>query len=593
MPTPSRRARKPLPPLKPRRAPNTVLRRRLLMSALSLAFVMLTGGVFYRQVIQTEFLQREGEARYLRDAVIPARRGMILDRNGEPLAVSTPVETVWAEPRKLINHLDKIPALAGALGMDAAFLRDRIEGNRDKGFLYVKRRVTFEEARAVREAIAEHGIEGVDFESEYRRFYPGAEVFAHVIGFTNIEDRGQEGMELAYDRVLKAEPGLQRVIRDGRRRTVQQVEQVRPPRPGRDLALTLDRRLQYLAYRELKAAVTEHKAKGGTLVVLDVATGEVLAMVNQPSFNPNSDRSGGSERRRNRALTDVMEPGSTLKPFVVAAALEKKVIGPSNRFSTAPYNVGRNVVRDVHNYGTLDVTGIITKSSNVGSVKIAQMMSYGDLWSLYDRLGFGHPTGVEFPGESRGILRHHSTWRPFEHATHSFGYGLSVTSLQLAQAYLVLAADGVKRPVSLFKRDPLTQASSAREEVRVLSQDTTRRLRAMMETVVSEQGTAKQAIVAGYRAAGKTGTAKKSAGKAGYASNRYQSVFAGFIPAGQPRFVMVVMIDEPGAGAYYGGVVAAPIFQKVMDGALRLFNVPPDDPEPSMMLAQHLKGTAP
>jgi cell division protein FtsI (penicillin-binding protein 3) len=593
MPNPSRRARKPLPPLKPRQAPNPVLRRRLLMSVLSLAFVMLTAGVFYRQVIQTEFLQREGEARYLRDAVIPARRGMITDRNGEPLAVSTPVETVWAEPRKLIDHLDKIPALARTLGMDAAFLRDRIEGNRDKGFLYIKRRVTFEEARAVREAIAEHGIEGVDFESEYRRFYPGAEVFAHVIGFTNIEDRGQEGMELAYDRGLKAEPGLQRVIRDGRKRSVQQVEQVRPPRPGRDLALSLDRRLQYLAYRELKAAVTEHKAKGGTLVVLDVASGEVLAMVNQPSFNPNSDRTGGSERRRNRALTDVMEPGSTLKPFVVAAALEKKVISPSNRFSTAPYNVGRNVVRDVHNYGTLDVTGIITKSSNVGSVKIAQMMSYGDLWSLYDRLGFGHPTGVGFPGESRGSLRHHSTWRPFEHATHSFGYGLSVTSLQLAQAYLVLASDGVKRPVTLFKRDPLIQTDSTSEAVRILSQDTTRRLRAMMETVVSEQGTAKQAIVAGYRAAGKTGTAKKSAGKAGYASNRYQSVFAGFIPSGQPRFVMVVMIDEPGAGAYYGGVVAAPIFQKVMDGALRLFNVPPDDPEPSMMLAQHLQGAAP
>lgn len=593
MANPSRRTRKPLPPLKPRRTPNTALRRRLVMSALSLAFIMLTGGVFYRQVIQTEFLQREGEARYLRDAVIPARRGMILDRNGEPLAVSTPVETVWAEPRKLVDHLDKLPLIARALDMDAAFLRDRIESNRDKGFLYVKRRVTFEEARAVREAIAAHKIDGLDFESEYRRFYPGAEVFAHVIGFTNIEDRGQEGLELAYDRVLKAEPGLQRVIRDGRRRTVQQVEQVSPPRPGRDLTLSLDRRLQYLAYRELKAAVTEHKAKGGTLVVLDVATSEVLAMVNQPSFNPNSDRTGGSERRRNRALTDVMEPGSTLKPFVVAAALEKKIISPSNRFSTAPYNVGRNVVRDVHNYGTLDVTGIITKSSNVGSVKIAQMMSYGDLWGLYDRLGFGHPTGVGFPGESRGLLRHYSTWRPFEHATHSFGYGLSVTSLQLAQAYLVLAADGVKRPVTLFKRDPLTQAA-APEAVRILSQDTTRRLRAMMETVVSERGTAKQAMVAGYRAAGKTGTAKKSAGKAGYASNRYQSVFAGFIPAGQPRFVMVVMIDEPGAGAYYGGVVAAPIFQKVMDGALRLFNVPPDDPEPSMMLAQqHLQGTAP
>ncbi|MGQ9659251.1 MAG: peptidoglycan D,D-transpeptidase FtsI family protein [Thermochromatium sp.] len=598
MPTPSRRARKPLPPLKSRRAPNTVLRRRLLMLSLSLAFLIVTGGVFYRQVIQTEFLQREGEARHLRDAIIPARRGMIMDRNGEPLAVSTPVETVWAEPRKLVEQLDKIPAIARALDMDAALLRDRIEGNRDKGFLYIKRRVTSDEAQAVRAIIAQHKIEGVDFEHEYRRFYPGAEVFAHVIGFTNIEDRGQEGLELAYDAVLKAEPGLQRVICDGRRRTVQQVEQIRPPRPGRDLVLSLDRRLQYLAYRELKAAVTEHKAKGGTLVVLDVATGEVLAMVNQPSFNPNSDRSGGSERRRNRALTDVMEPGSTLKPFVVAAALERGVITPASRFSTAPYSIGPHVVRDVHNYGTLDVTGIITKSSNVGAVKIAQKMSYGDLWGLYDRLGFGHPTGVVFPGESRGLLRHYSTWRPFEHATHAFGYGLSVTSLQLAQAYLVLASDGVKRPVSLLKLDPQVRAgavrepplpgvSSARQEVRLLSQETARQVRAMMETVVSDQGTASRAMIAGYRVAGKTGTAKKSAGKAGYASNRYQSVFAGMAPAGRPRFVMVVMIDEPNAGAYYGGVVAAPIFQKVMEGALRLFNVPPDDPEPSRLLAQY------
>ncbi|MGQ9830822.1 MAG: peptidoglycan D,D-transpeptidase FtsI family protein [Thermochromatium sp.] len=598
MPTPSRRARKPLPPLKSRRAPNTVLRRRLLMLSLSLAFLIVTGGVFYRQVIQTEFLQREGEARHLRDAIIPARRGMIMDRNGEPLAVSTPVETVWAEPRKLVEQLDKIPAIARALDMDAALLRDRIEGNRDKGFLYIKRRVTSDEAQAVRAIIAQHKIEGVDFEHEYRRFYPGAEVFAHVIGFTNIEDRGQEGLELAYDAVLKAEPGLQRVICDGRRRTVQQVEQIRPPRPGRNLVLSLDRRLQYLAYRELKAAVTEHKAKGGTLVVLDVATGEVLAMVNQPSFNPNSDRSGGSERRRNRALTDVMEPGSTLKPFVVAAALERGVITPASRFSTAPYSIGPHVVRDVHNYGTLDVTGIITKSSNVGAVKIAQKMSYGDLWGLYDRLGFGHPTGVVFPGESRGLLRHYSTWRPFEHATHAFGYGLSVTSLQLAQAYLVLASDGVKRPVSLLKLDPQVRAgavrepplpgvSSARQEVRLLSQETARQVRAMMETVVSDQGTASRAMIAGYRVAGKTGTAKKSAGKAGYASNRYQSVFAGMAPAGRPRFVMVVMIDEPNAGAYYGGVVAAPIFQKVMEGALRLFNVPPDDPEPSRLLAQY------
>lgn len=566
-----------------RPAPNLALRRRLVMAGLALAFGALSLGVFYRQIIQNDFLQREGEARYLRDAVIPARRGMITDRNGEPLAVSTPVETVWGDPRRLIHQLDKLPALARALDLDVASLRSRIETNRDKGFIYIKRRISLDEGQAVRAAIAKHRIEGVDFETEYRRFYPGAEVFAHVIGFTNIDDRGQEGIELAYDRYLKAEPGLKRVIQDGRRRTVQEVEQIRPPRPGRDLALSLDRRLQYLAYRELKAAVAEHRAKGGSLVVLDVATGEVLAMVNQPSFNPNSDRSLSPERRRNRSVTDLMEPGSTLKPFVVAAALEAGAITPASRFSTSPYAVAGHVVRDVHDYGTLDVTGIITKSSNVGAVKIAQKMSYATLWGLYDRLGFGHPTGIGFPGEQSGRLRHHSTWRPFEHATHAFGYGLSVTPLQLAQAYLVLAADGVKRPLTLLKRDPA--ATTPLPSSCILSQETARRVRAMMETVVSPEGTAKLAMIPGYRAAGKTGTAKKSAGRAGYASNRYQSVFAGFVPAREPRFVMVVMIDEPSAGAYYGGVVAAPIFQRVMEGALRLFNVPPDDPTPSMLLA--------
>lgn len=578
-----RHARPSRPVPRARNAPNLALRRRLVMAGLALAFAALTLGVFYRQIIQNDFLQREGEARYLRDAVIPARRGMITDRNGEPLAVSTPVETVWGDPRRLIHQLDKLPALARALDLDAASLRSRIEANRDKGFIYIKRRISLDEGQAVRAAIAKHRIEGVDFETEYRRFYPGAEVFAHVIGFTNIDDRGQEGIELAYDRYLKAEPGLKRVIQDGRRRTVQEVEQIRPPRPGRDLALSLDRRLQYLAYRELKAAVAEHRAKGGSLVVLDVATGEVLAMVNQPSFNPNSDRSLSPERRRNRSVTDLMEPGSTLKPFVVAAALEAGAITPASRFSTSPYTVAGHVVRDVHDYGTLDVTGIITKSSNVGAVKIAQKMSYATLWGLYDRLGFGHPTGIGFPGEQSGRLRHHSTWRPFEHATHAFGYGLSVTPLQLAQAYLVLASDGVRRPLTLLKRDPA--ATTPLPSTRVLSQETARRVRAMMETVVSPEGTAKLAMIPGYRAAGKTGTAKKSAGRAGYASNRYQSVFAGFVPAREPRFVMVVMIDEPSAGAYYGGVVAAPIFQRVMEGALRLFNVPPDDPTPSMLLA--------
>ncbi len=578
--THNRRARR----AESRRArPNLVLRRRLLVGMLSTAFVVVAMAVFYRQVVETEYLRTEGERRYLRVGEIAARRGMITDRNGEPLAVSTPVETVWGEPRKLVHQLDAIPHLAEALGLDPKALDQRLRETADRGFLYLKRRVAFEEASAVRQVIAEHKLDGVDFETEYRRFYPGVEVFGHVLGFTNIDDRGQEGLELAYDAWLKSEPGLRRVIRDGRQQIVQEVEQVRAPRQGSDLALSLDRRLQFLAYRELKAAVAEHKAVGGTLVALDAATGEVLAMVNQPGYNPNAQRDGSSERRRNRALTDVMEPGSTIKPFVVAAALERGLITPKTTIATrgGTMAVGRNTVTDVKNYGNLDVTGVITKSSNVGVVRIAQMMSYADLWGLYDQLGFGHPTEVGFPGETRGVLRHHSTWRVFEHATQAFGYGLSVTALQLAQAYSVLAADGVKRPVSLVKRD-----ASRIEETRVLSAETARQVRAMMETVVSEQGTARRAAITGYRVAGKTGTAKK-AGRGGYGGGRYQAVFAGFAPAGEPRLVMVVMIDEPRGKAYYGGLVAAPVFQKVMEGALRLFNVPPDDPQPSMLLARH------
>jgi cell division protein FtsI (penicillin-binding protein 3) len=549
--------------------------------------VLLCGAVFYRQVIETEFLQTQGERRYLRVAEIPARRGVIMDRNGEPLAVSTPVETVWADPRKLVTQPTALAELATALGLEPSVLREKIEINRTRGFLYLKRRVSFDEAAAVRQVITRHKLEGVAFETEYRRFYPGAEVFSHLIGFTNIEDRGQEGLELAYDTHLKAEPGLRRVLHDGRQRIVQEIEQIRPPRQGKDLVLSLDRRLQFLAYRELMAAVKKHQAKSGTVVVLDVNTGEVLAMVNQPGYNPNvePERGGSGERRRNRALTDVMEPGSTAKPFVVAAALERGLITPTTRISTGTgtLKIGSNVVRDVHNYGVLDVTGVITKSSNVGSVKIAQKMDYAALWGLYDQLGFGHVTGVGFPGESSGRLRHFSRWRPFEHATMSFGYSFSVTALQLAQAYGVLAADGIKHPVTLIKYEP-GKTALKRKSVRILSVETTRKLRAMMETVVSDQGTAVQAKIAGYRVGGKTGTAKK-AGPKGYGSKRYQSVFAGFVPAGKPRLVMVVMIDEPGGKEYYGGLVAAPVFQKVMEGALRLFNVPPDDPQPSMLLA--------
>jgi cell division protein FtsI (penicillin-binding protein 3) len=564
--------------------PNPRVRRGVLLAGLSLAFGLVSSAVFYRQVIERDFLVEQGELRYLREAKIPARRGMILDRNGEPMAASTPVESVWADPHKLADRADAVTALAAALGLKPAELRERVKANADRGFMYLKRRVRFEEAAAVRALIQARGIEGVDFENEYRRFYPGVEVFGHVIGFTDIDDRGQEGMELVYDKLLSAQPGLRRVIQDGRKRIVEEVEQVRPPQHGKDLRLSLDRRLQFLAYRELKAAVAEHRAVGGTAIVLDVTTGEVVAMVNQPGYNPNALTGRDAERRRNRALTDVMEPGSTVKPLVVAAVLERGLVTPNTRVNTAPgtYSVAGDIVRDVHSYGTLTVTGVITKSSNVGVVKLAQMMDYASLWRLYDQLGFGHATGVEFPAESRGSLRHHKTWRPFEHATMAFGYSLSVTALQLAQAYGVVAADGVKRPVTLLKRDAAPGEGQA--ETRVLSVKTARSVRAMMETVVSDIGTAKRAAVPGYRVAGKTGTAKKATGH-GYAAGKYQAVFAGMAPAGNPRLVMVVMIDEPRGASYYGGQVAAPVFAKVMEGALRLFNVPPDDPTASMLLA--------
>jgi cell division protein FtsI (penicillin-binding protein 3) len=490
--------------------------------------------------------------------------------------------------------------LAKALDLDVKKLTERVQANSAKGFMYLARRVEPSRTIQVREMIHEAKVLarqnvkdraqkktdvkieplGVEIDSEYRRYYPGGEVFGHILGFTNIEDQGQEGLERQFEDSIRARPGKRRVLQDGKAAAVEELEQVSAPENGRDLTLSLDRGLQFIAYRELMRAVQHHKAASGTAVVLDVANGEVLAMVNQPSFNPNDLQGGSGDNRRNRALTDVMEPGSTAKPLVVAAALDLGRITPLTSFNTSggTLAVAGKTVKDVHAYGQLTTTGIITKSSNVGVVKIAQMMDRETLWSLYDRLGFGRPTGVQFPGESGGRLRNYKRWSTFEHATQAFGYGFNVTALQLAQSYAVLAADGVKRPATLVKRD-----EPAPEE-RILKAHTARQVRAMMETVVSEKGTARLAAVEGYRVAGKTGTAKKSSGRRGYTAGKYQSVFAGMIPAGKPRMVMVVMIDEPRSGGYYGGIVAAPIFSKVMTEAMRIFNVPPDDPPPTLTL---------
>ena len=565
-----------------RRPPNFAARRGVLALVMVAAFLSIVGAAFYRQVVEQEFLKNEGERRYLREREIAARRGMVLDRNGKPLAISTPVSTVWADPLVLSERPEALPALAAALEVPPEALRGKLVEylQAKKRYVYLRRRVEPHVADAVAKVVERHHLSGVGMETEYRRFYPGGEMFGQVIGFTNIDDVGQEGIELVFDSWLKAAPGKRRVIQDGRGRVVEEVEQIAPPMHGKDLTLSIDRRLQFLAYRELKRAVREHRAVGGSAVLLDVHSGEALAMVNQPSFNPNGARTESGDSRRNRSLTDVFEPGSTMKPFVVAAALEAGLITPRTAINTAPgfLKVGSNNVRDIRNYGVLDATGVITKSSNVGVVKIAQRMDRAVLWQLYGNLGFGNPTEARFPGERAGVLPHFEGWSRFEHATLAFGYGLNVTALQLARAYAVLAEDGVRRPVTLLKRDALPEGT------RVFSERTARQVRLMMETVVSEKGTAGRAAVPGYRVGGKTGTAKKATGR-GYAKGKYQSVFAGLAPISAPRFVMVVMIDEPRGKHYYGGVVAAPTFSKVMQAALRLYNVAPDDPQGELLLA--------
>ncbi|MBK1648502.1 peptidoglycan D,D-transpeptidase FtsI family protein [Rhabdochromatium marinum] len=581
--------------------PNLQARRLVLLLCLGLAFSAVLASAFYRQVLETDFLKHEGDLRSVREREIPARRGMLMDRHGEPLAISTAVATLSIDPRSLLQQPQAVAPLAAALELDPAEFEQRLQRHRDKAFMYLRRRVEPRLTEAAQAVIRRYEVQGFSIENEYRRFYPGGEVFAHVLGFTNINDQGQEGLELAYNDQLRAIPGKRRVIQDGLGRVVAEVEQIRPPRHGQDLYLSLDRRLQFLTYRELKRAVAKHQAVSGTAILLDVQSGEILAAASQPSYNPNAQRSEQIAQRRNRVFTDVFEPGSTVKPLVVAKALESGVINPNTAVNTEPgsLQIGRNRVRDVHNYGLLNTTSVITKSSNVGIVKIARKMDHAHLWQLYHHLGFGSlehqwdPNEPAFPGASSGYLPAVDDWSEFEHATLAFGYGLNVTTLQLANAYSVLARDGILRPVSLLSHrqirnqfgDPNHRQTNAsnRWALRVFSTPTAREVRKMMETVVSPQGTARRAAVTGYRVAGKTGTAKK-AGPGGYMQGRYQAVFAGMAPASAPRFVMVVMIDEPGGKQYYGGLVAAPVFAKVMERALRLYNVPPDDPSASLLL---------
>jgi len=542
-------------------------RRVFLVACMLLAAVTLVGRAVNLQVLDKEFLQSQGQARHLRTIDLPAHRGMIRDRNGEPLAVSTPVESVWMNPQVLGSEQGRIPELARKLSLKPAGVKRALASRADREFIYIKRHVSPDLA----EQVMAMEIPGVYLQREYRRYYPDGEVAAHLVGFTDIDDAGQEGLELAYQQWLQGEPGEKRVIMDRQRHIVEDVESISLPRIGKDLTLSIDRRIQYLAYRELKATMKTHKAKAASAVVLDVQSGEIVAMVNQPSFNPNNRKRLRRSDMRNRAVTDVFEPGSTMKPFIAAAGLASGRYRPDTPVSTSPgwYRVGVNTVRDVHDYGQLDVTGVIRKSSNVGISKIALSLTQESIWELLSELGFGAQTYSGFPGEASGLLPHFSGWNAIETATMSFGYGMSATPLQLAQAYAVIASDGVKRSIS-FLHD-----KRSAEERRVMPARVAGQVRDMLEAATAEDGTAPQARVAGYRVAGKTGTVRKSIA-GGYSDDRYRAVFAGMAPASNPRLVMVVVVDEPSAGQYYGGQVAAPVFSKVMAGALRLMAIPPD-----------------
>jgi len=526
------------------------------------------------QLLDHGFLAKQGDDRSMRVVKIAAHRGAITDRSGEPLAISTPVDSIWVNPQELNDNIDQLPKLARALQQDPQILARRITSNLDREFLYLVRHMPPEDAARIKAL----GIPGVNLQREYRRYYPAGEVAGHVVGFTTIDDTGQEGLELGYDQLLNGEDGAKRVIQDLYGRYVENIESIRAPRPGRDLVTSIDLRIQYLAYRELKVAMQQYQARAGSVIVVDVDTGEVLAMVNQPSYNPNDREQLKPELYRNRAATDIFEPGSSVKPFIMAAALASGQYRPDSVVDTSPgfFKVGNKVEEDEHNLGSIDLATILAKSSNVGTAKVALSLQPERIWSTLTALGLGQVTGGSYPGESAGMLSNYSHWRPVGIATLSHGYGLSVTPLQLAHAYATIGAGGIRRPIS-FER-----VSGPVPGERVLDPKVCADLIQMMEQVVEKGGTATRAALIGYRVSGKTGTAFKSIA-GGYSTDKIMAVFAGLVPASHPKLATVVVIDEPSRDVQQmgilaqGGTVAAPVFSSVMAGALRLMDIPPDD----------------
>ncbi len=556
----------------------TPIFQRWRLNLVLLGLVTCVGAIAWKvsalQIVERDFLQGQGDARTIRTVPLVANRGLITDRNGEPLAVSTPVKSIWVNPGELIGQSEDIQRLAIALEMNPAALQSTIQQHSQREFLYVQRRLPPTEA----DLVLNLEIPGVYAQQEYRRFYPQGEVAAHLVGFSNVDDIGQEGLELTYDEWLKGVPGRRQVMKDRRGHIIKELNTIQTAQPGKSLELSIDFRLQSLAYKELKSEFIKRRAKAASIVILDVETGEVLAMANQPSYNPhNKVNMTDFSKLRNRAITDVLEPGSTIKAFTIAAALETGIYMPETVVETGPgwMMVNGNEVKDIANYGTLTVERVITKSSNVGSSKIAMDIGIEPLRDLLQRVGFGEALGTGFPGETGGVLPNPNRWSRHGIATLSFGYGLSASALQIAHAYSVLADDGIKKPVSLLRLSPEDVAALPREQV--LSEAIADRIVQMLETVVDPKrgGSAVEANIPFYNIAGKTGTAHV-VGEFGYEANLHNSLFVGLAPASNPKIVVVVVINEPKGKEHYGGQVAAPVFSKVASGAMRILNVTPD-----------------